>query len=213
MEKLMRLPPGFRFHPTDEELVVQYLRRKALSWPLPAAIIPDIDLARYDPWDLPGCHEGERYFFNLRDAKYRKGNPSSRATRSGYWKATGKDRIVRGSRHNEIVGMKKVLVFHQGKPPAHGARTQWIMHEYRLACTEPNVQDWVVCRIFKKKKRASDTDEEDAPRCCNSNDNHIMFMKMESAPNSASSCVTELSDDECGNGEEASSKMFASSTP
>lgn len=220
----MRLPPGFRFHPTDEELVVQYLRRKALSWPLPAAIIPEIDLPRYDPWDLPGCHEGERYFFNLRDAKYRKGSPSNRATRSGYWKATGKDRIVRGSKHNEIVGMKKVLVFHQGKPPAYGVRTQWIMHEYRLACSEthqniPNVQDcWVVCRIFKKKKRASDTDEEDAPRCCNNN--HVMSMEMESgdgdrrphSPDSVSSCVTELSDDECSNGEEASSKLIASSS-
>nr|AIZ68166.1 NAC domain-containing protein 29 isoform 1 [Albuca bracteata] len=230
MEKLMRLPPGFRFHPTDEELVVQYLRRKALSWPLPAAIIPEIDLGRFDPWDLPGCHESERYFFNLRDAKYRKGNGSSRATRSGYWKATGKDRIVRGSKHNEIVGMKKVLVFHQGKKPPHGVRTRWIMHEYRLACSETHrnisndqsssmVQgkDWVVCRIFKKK-RASDTNEEDAPRCCN---NHVMFMEMESdngdreprSPNSASSCVTELSDDECSNGEEASSKLIALSTP
>ena len=51
-----QLPPGFRFHPTDEELVVQYLRRKALSRPLPAAVIPVVhDGARLDPWDLPGA--------------------------------------------------------------------------------------------------------------------------------------------------------------
>lgn len=50
----LKLPPGFRFHPTDEELVVQYLRRKAFSCPLPASIIPEIDLAKYNPWDLPG---------------------------------------------------------------------------------------------------------------------------------------------------------------
>ncbi|URD93934.1 ANAC083 transcription factor [Musa troglodytarum] len=37
--RLTRLPPGFRFHPTDEELVVQYLKRKVFSCPLPASFI------------------------------------------------------------------------------------------------------------------------------------------------------------------------------
>uniref|UniRef100_J3MZ23 NAC domain-containing protein n=1 Tax=Oryza brachyantha TaxID=4533 RepID=J3MZ23_ORYBR len=56
MATLRQLPPGFRFHPTDEELVVQYLRRRALSRPLPAAVIPDVhDAAVLDPWDLPGA--------------------------------------------------------------------------------------------------------------------------------------------------------------
>lgn len=50
----VRLPPGFRFHPTDEELVVQYLKRKVFSFPLPASIIPEVDLCKSDPWDLPG---------------------------------------------------------------------------------------------------------------------------------------------------------------
>ncbi|KAG9455522.1 hypothetical protein H6P81_000030 [Aristolochia fimbriata] len=60
MEKLnfvadgvVRLPPWFRFHPTDEELVVPYLKRKDFSCPLPASIVPDIDVAKFDPWDLP----------------------------------------------------------------------------------------------------------------------------------------------------------------
>ena len=63
MEKLMRLPPGFRFHPTDEELVVQYLKRKALSCPLPAAVIPEIDLGKFDPWDLPGQPKKSYIYF------------------------------------------------------------------------------------------------------------------------------------------------------
>lgn len=47
------LPPGFRFHPTDEELVVHYLKKKATSTPLPVAIIAEIDLYKFDPWELP----------------------------------------------------------------------------------------------------------------------------------------------------------------
>lgn len=50
----LRLPPGFRFHPTDEELVVQYLKRKVFSCPLPASFIPEVDVCKSDPWDLPG---------------------------------------------------------------------------------------------------------------------------------------------------------------
>ena len=48
------LPPGFRFHPTDEELVVHYLRRKVQSTPLPVSIIAEVDLYKFDPWELPG---------------------------------------------------------------------------------------------------------------------------------------------------------------
>lgn len=55
---VVRLPPGFRFHPTDEELVVQYLKRKVFCCPLPASIIPEIGLSKYDPWDLPGERSG-----------------------------------------------------------------------------------------------------------------------------------------------------------
>ena len=53
VEALRQLPPGFRFRPTDEELVVQYLRRKAFGVPLPAAVISVVrDLYSLDPWDV-----------------------------------------------------------------------------------------------------------------------------------------------------------------
>ncbi|KAK7272801.1 hypothetical protein RIF29_13841 [Crotalaria pallida] len=169
----VRLPPGFRFHPTDEELVVQYLKRKVFSFPLPASIIPEVDVCKSDPWDLPGDMEEERYFFSTKEAKYPNGNRSNRATYSGYWKATGLDKQIvtsKGNNNNQAVGMKKTLVFYRGKPP-HGSRTDWIMHEYRLLNpTHPHPQsgvvpmeNWVLCRIFLKKrggKNAEDTDKD-----------------------------------------------------
>lgn len=43
--------PGFRFHPTDEELVSFYLRMKVENKPL--NLIKEVDIYKYDPWDLP----------------------------------------------------------------------------------------------------------------------------------------------------------------
>ncbi|OQU89759.1 hypothetical protein SORBI_3002G259600 [Sorghum bicolor] len=137
-----QLPPGFRFHPTDVELVVLYLRRQALARPLPAAVIPVVhDVARLDPWDLPGASEGEGYFFSLLRRAPATGRGSRRRRAgSGYWKATGKEKPVFlqcgggvGGKGQLLVGVKTALAFHRSEPPAPSSRTGWIMHEYRLA--------------------------------------------------------------------------------
>jgi hypothetical protein len=49
----LQLPPGFRFHPTDEELVAHYLCRRCAGAPIAVPIIAEIDLYKFDPWQLP----------------------------------------------------------------------------------------------------------------------------------------------------------------
>ncbi|XP_062191568.1 uncharacterized protein LOC133895340 [Phragmites australis] len=149
------LAPGFRFHPTDEELVSYYLKRKVLGRPLKVDAIAEVDLYKLEPWDLPArsrlrSRDSQWYFFSRLDRKHANRARTNRATSGGYWKTTGKDREVRhGPR---IVGMKKTLVFHAGRAPK-GERTNWVMHEYRLEGEEAAgiPQDsFVVCRIFQK---------------------------------------------------------------
>lgn len=48
--------PGFRFHPTEEELVEFYLRRKVEGKRFSVELITVLDLYRYDPWELPGTY-------------------------------------------------------------------------------------------------------------------------------------------------------------
>ncbi|XP_073226605.1 NAC domain-containing protein 86 isoform X2 [Cicer arietinum] len=152
------LPPGFRFHPTDEELVSYYLKRKINGRRIELEIIPEVDLYKCEPWDLPGKSllpgkDLEWYFFSPRDRKYPNGSRTNRATKCGYWKATGKDRKVQSETRS--VGMKKTLVYYRGRAP-HGTRTGWVMHEYRLderECQNPSsgLQDaYALCRVFKK---------------------------------------------------------------
>ncbi|RWW05174.1 hypothetical protein GW17_00031571 [Ensete ventricosum] len=171
------LPPGFRFHPTDEELVGYYLRRKINGHNLELEIIPEVDLYKCEPWELPGSllfpKDLEWYFFSPRDRKYPNGSRTNRATQSGYWKATGKDRRVSSQRR--AVGMKKTLVYYRGRAP-QGSRTGWVMHEYRLHETEcettaSGLQDsYALCRVFKKSAPGPNILEHHGSSCKGSTD-------------------------------------------
>lgn len=155
------LAPGFRFHPTDEELVIYYLKRKVCGKSFRFNAISEVDIYKSEPWDLAGksrlkSRDQEYYFFSVLDKKYGNGARMNRATSQGYWKATGNDRPVRHD--SRTVGLKKTLVFHSGRAP-DGKRTNWVMHEYRLVDEElekagagmGSSQDaYVLCRVFHK---------------------------------------------------------------
>ncbi|KAL0318914.1 UNVERIFIED_CONTAM: NAC domain-containing protein 83 [Sesamum angustifolium] len=163
-----KLPPGFRFQPTDEEIVFQYLARKTFSYPLPASVIPEINVFSFHPWELPGNSDQDRYFFsNLHESNYRSVNRSSRTACGGYWKITGSDKQIVCSKRMPIVGIKRTLVFYKGKHP-RAVRTDWFMHLYCIALSgnvAHNIQQkrssqgssvqigkWVLCHVFMKKR-------------------------------------------------------------
>ncbi|TVU43678.1 hypothetical protein EJB05_10165 [Eragrostis curvula] len=145
--------PGFRFHPTEEELIDFYLRRRVEGKRFNIELINLVDLYRYDPWDLPALAsigDKEWFFYVPRDRKYRNGDRPNRVTPSGYWKATGADRMVRVE-GNRSIGLKKTLVFYVGKAPK-GLRSSWIMNEYRLPHGEADryQKEISLCRVYKR---------------------------------------------------------------
>nr|AXO66323.1 NAC transcription factor family protein [Fraxinus mandshurica] len=156
-----KLPPGFRFQPRDEELICDYL----MKWIIGCGhqnhpLLIEVDLNKCEPWDVPksACVGGkEWYFYSQRDRKYATGLRTNRATLTGYWKATGKDRPI--LRKGILMGMRKTLVFYQGRAPK-GTKTDWVMHEFRLegafGSPKPSSvkEDWVLCRLFYKKGEA-----------------------------------------------------------
>ncbi|KAF7006183.1 hypothetical protein CFC21_021247 [Triticum aestivum] len=160
------LMPGFRFHPTDEELVSFYLKKKIQQKPISIELIRQLDIYKFDPWDLPKLAntggETEWYFYCPRDRKYRNSARPNRVTAAGFWKATGTDRPIYSSKGTRCVGLKKSLVFYKGRA-ARGIKTEWMMHEFRLPSladpslpkrpidkTIPLNDSWTICRIFKK---------------------------------------------------------------
>ncbi|KAL1292562.1 hypothetical protein HN51_053137 [Arachis hypogaea] len=187
MNTFCHVPPGFRFHPTDEELVDYYLRKKVNSTRIDLDVIKDVDLYKIEPWDLQElCRLGteeqnEWYFFSHKDKKYPTGTRTNRATAAGFWKATGRDKAIY-SKH-DLIGMRKTLVFYKGRAP-NGLKSDWIMHEYRLetdqtAAATPQEEGWVVCRVFKKRvtsimRKMSD---HDSPSCTWYDDSSFMHQQ------------------------------------
>ncbi|KAL1371015.1 hypothetical protein HN51_001243 [Arachis hypogaea] len=160
------LPPGFRFHPTDEELLGYYLKRKVEGLEIELEVIPVIDLCKFDPWELPeksllANRDMEWFFFCPRDRKYPNGSRTNRATKAGYWKATGKDKkvVCQFDTPSTVTGYRKTLVFYRGRAPL-GDRTDWLMHEYHLAddlglastCFQGG---YALCRVIKKNEKVN----------------------------------------------------------
>ncbi|XP_073026971.1 NAC domain-containing protein 104-like [Primulina eburnea] len=160
------LPPGFRFYPTDEELVVHFLQRKAAILPYHPDIIPDLDLYPYDPWDLNGkaMGEGNKWYFYSRRTQ-------QRVTGSGHWQSLGVEEPIHTSGGSKV-GMKKYCAFYIGEP-AQGVKTNWIMEEYRLSDSASTNREtrsrrnskindyskWVVCRVYENDDNGDDGTE------------------------------------------------------
>ncbi|KAK6942581.1 NAC domain [Dillenia turbinata] len=161
-------PPGFRFYPTEEELVSFYLQHKLQGTRGEELdrVIPVLNIYDFDPWDLPQ-YAGERsrndpeqwFFFIPKQEREARGGRPNRLTTIGYWKATGSPGIVYSST-NRAIGGKKTMVFYKGRAP-QGRKTNWKMNEYRAiagevaSSSEAPLQfrlEFSVCRIYKSSK-------------------------------------------------------------
>lgn len=63
-------PVGFRFHPTDEELVDHYLKLKILGMDSHVDIIPEVYVCKWEPWDLPGIYRKEKIISEFLSFEY-----------------------------------------------------------------------------------------------------------------------------------------------
>ncbi|PIN06912.1 hypothetical protein CDL12_20531 [Handroanthus impetiginosus] len=171
-----RFPPGVRFAPTDLELIYHYLMKKVNNQPLPLDEIYDVNLYQYNPETLaesyPKLGDNDWYFFTPREKKYKNGSRPKRSAGTGYWKATGADKPILLRNHTiTTIGWKRALVFYQGKSPK-GNKTDWMMYEFKVDQPQPSrnkrggdgmrLDDWVLCRIYKKANRSRENSQQAA---------------------------------------------------
>ncbi|XP_028787053.1 protein NTM1-like 9 [Neltuma alba] len=139
---LILMPKGFRFRPRDEELVGHYLYHKLMADdPSIHNIIPEIEICKYEPWDLPALSliksaDSEWFFISPRDYKYSNRTLCNRTTSRGYWKPTGQERKIKDRVTNNVIGTKRTLVFYRGRAP--GIKDNWVIRECHDALFPPN---------------------------------------------------------------------------
>ncbi|GJN25152.1 hypothetical protein PR202_gb12944 [Eleusine coracana subsp. coracana] len=174
------MPPGYKFIPSDEDIVVRYLRCRALNQPLPSAFITDKDILNHNPWDLlPGAfiqHIFYTQWFHLFAPSASDICVAINVLIGFFLVSIARCRGGGRSRIQLLVGLKRTQVFYLGKAPAVFSSKNFIVsHQVEdhlqkhddpadaLHGTAPSIENtpillnpdesWVVCRIHKSRKR------------------------------------------------------------
>ncbi|KAJ0092594.1 hypothetical protein Patl1_26329 [Pistacia atlantica] len=148
---MMMIPTGFRFNPTDEELI-EILQRKVSGqeMSLHDHFIVERNVYELDPQDLEWDHKvvlsnNERYCYYMRETDSRE------VSGRGWWRATGHVKKIYAN--NRVVGYKRPLTFlrftDNERKRKNAFKTNWIMHEYSL---DSNTTEWRLCKIKYKGK-------------------------------------------------------------
>ncbi|KAL9279386.1 putative transcription factor NAM family [Arabidopsis thaliana] len=169
----MKLPIGYRFHPTEQELILHYLLPKAFASPLPSSIIPVFDLFFSHPLTFPGDQkEKQRYFFCKKREVSSNEHRIKISSGDGYWKPIGKERPIIAC--GKTFGIRKTLAFYEtNKSSSYCNKTRWSMTEYCLAgfASAKVSGEWAVYNVYERKgskgrkQRKSREGDDEELRC------------------------------------------------
>nr|QCF59146.1 NAC6 [Liquidambar formosana] len=139
--------PGWKFNPTDEEIVDFYLKGLNSNGFFLNNMIKFIDLKDNHPEKIHENHShnglGIWYFYTQRVPT---GNPSLQAGKEGYWMGLKNPTniLIKG----RIVGSKKEFTFYKGDF-VHSIETKWRVIEYTLS-RAPGAIERVLLKIYMK---------------------------------------------------------------
>ncbi|KAJ8755275.1 hypothetical protein K2173_019073 [Erythroxylum novogranatense] len=151
------LPHGFKFNPTDEELI-QILERKVAGQEMALHFIVEVNVYDHEPQDLDAnrgvaSSDNESYYYCKKD------NDSREVFGRGWWKATSHVKKVQVD--ERLFGKKRPLTFYRFKDTNRNrnqaTKTNWIMHEYSL---ESRTTEWRLCKIKYKGSSQFSRQEE-----------------------------------------------------
>ncbi|KAK6148035.1 hypothetical protein DH2020_018947 [Rehmannia glutinosa] len=178
-ETTIMIPPGFRFRPTDQQLITSYLLRMAMGLPiLPWNRILEKDVygKNADPWvvfsDINDSHweihvkeskkiiNREIYVFTKLSKVNAEKTRIKRRAGCGTWNGQATRKIYNESR--KLIGFMKTFTYEVMKAGLDDDTRQeinddhWIMHEYSLAGIplehELKYKDYVICKITRISK-------------------------------------------------------------
>ncbi|KAL4388764.1 hypothetical protein GQ457_09G014190 [Hibiscus cannabinus] len=166
-QHIARIPPGFRFVPTDYELIQYYLSNKSKGHPLPCdKHIHEREIygnENKEPWNIFRETACKPFYVFTKLKKNGKGRRIDRMAGSGTWKGQRTDPVMDSEKNH--VGDRKLFVFEvKGRSNSNNdGKGHWIMHEFSLI-NDNQLDNWVLCRIYNKnnKNRPMELNEDDS---------------------------------------------------
>lgn len=183
------VPPGFKFLPTDDELI-KYLICKIRDEPLPCeGIISETDVfGDRPPWELFGGgdhhhdHGDVRYFFTMLKKKTEnsKKNMKRNVGDIGTWHGDTKGVGIKDPKTRLVIGNRKAFNFklkdiHSSTSSSRRRRSnsiddsRWLMTEYTLDGVSVKYKkpglDYVLCQIRKKNVLQKQQQEDEDSDC------------------------------------------------
>ncbi|KAH9769823.1 NAC domain-containing protein 4 [Citrus sinensis] len=149
---------GFRFHPTDEEIIL-LLTMKRRDLVSPSVRSRKSISTALSPGSYPVSHSDIQseaevwYFFCEPYYKYTKSKRVHRRTKEGYWKKTGRGSNIKRKYKTEVIGTKKILSFSRDDAAAEKDKTEWVIHEIAVEDSPDYKKDFVVCRLERKREK------------------------------------------------------------
>nr|XP_009420254.1 PREDICTED: NAC domain-containing protein 14-like [Musa acuminata subsp. malaccensis] len=145
MEPVDLVPSGYRFLPTADELVVDYLANWVAGKPLPGRAVAFADVYGTEPWNLLGSDRKEGYFFAERQPKASGGSRVDRTAGTGSWLLNRRQEPVKSivDGREIVVGRRSYLSFKDGRRKNSG----WVMYEYQMCSS--TFETRVLCHVKK----------------------------------------------------------------
>ncbi|XVF23142.1 hypothetical protein REPUB_Repub13aG0012300 [Reevesia pubescens] len=161
MLPIMKIPHGYRFLPTDQELIVHYLLKKVKREASSSDAVIDCEIYGDDdkePWKIFDQTSGEKFYVFTKLKKNGKARRVERRAGLGTWKGQRTD-LVKDSKNN-LLGFKKLFVFQVKDSNSKSIAIKnghWLMHEFSL----PNDEcDYVLCEIRNKHPIVNEEPED-----------------------------------------------------
>ncbi|EYU23163.1 hypothetical protein MIMGU_mgv1a020477mg [Erythranthe guttata] len=165
----MRIAPGYRFLPSDEELINCYLLKESMGIQLPWNPMSKKDIyGEKDPWEVLQdvhwddfhCEKKFKHVTYVLTKLLRLNGKTriARRTKSGTWKGQTSGKEIYDESSGHLIGLSKMFTFYENKPKGSSGEEEeehghWIMHEFSLAgvCLnfELKFKDYAICRITR----------------------------------------------------------------
>ncbi|XP_012854545.1 PREDICTED: NAC transcription factor 29-like isoform X3 [Erythranthe guttata] len=180
----MRIAPGYRFLPSDEELINCYLLKESMGIQLPWNPMSKKDIyGQKDPWEVfqdvhwDDFHSENKFkhvtYVLTKLLRLNGKTRIARRTKSGTWKGQTSGKEIYDESSGNLIGLSKMFTFYKNKPKGRSGEEEeeehghWIMHEFSLAGVSLNFElkfkDYAICRItrtFSKENKKEKTKKQ-----------------------------------------------------